>query len=342
MTKRQALDADSREAALLRLGAPAEPPAPELDGLTRLALAVTGCSTATISILDGSHERQTSVAGAARRLIPLADSLCARTLAAETPGRPAQAATALHTADASTDLRFADSPMANGVVQIVGCYAAVVLHDVRGRAVGTLSVSDVRIGQLGQSPLGALADLAAQIEHIFELRRQHAQLVEMLAEIDHDARHDVLTGAANRRVLVDRCEQALTRAQRSRRFPTAIDVGIVGLAAMRETFGQDCADALLVEVGRRLQTTLRPTDTVARIGEDTFVALCERLVFDDRRTVVRRVRAALAAPCVAAGIPVEFHVRIGTAVGRADDSVGELLARAEQARSADELLAFTG
>lgn len=331
MRNRPALD-DERDAALLRLGATDDQPAPELDGLTRVAAAVTGCSTATISILDGTFERQASVAGAAPRAIPLADSLCARTVAA---------GTAAHTADAGGDVRFTDSPMANGVIDAVGCYAAVLLHDVRGRAVGTLSVSDPRAGQLGEWQIAALQDLAAQIEHIFELRRQHAELVQLLVEIDHDAHHDPLTGTAHRRVFVDRCEQALVRAQRSRRFPTVLQVAPGDIAAVRETFGPDCADAVLLGVGQRLLTTLRPADTVARVG-DGFVALCERLVFDDRRTVVRRIREDLTAAVATPRGPVDPRVSIGTAVARAGDSVGDLLARAEQALAADRALRHGG
>jgi diguanylate cyclase (GGDEF)-like protein len=46
---------------------------------------------------------------------------------------------------------------------------------------------------------------------------------------------------------------------------------------LNDTHGHACGDALLIEVGRRLQAAVRRQDSVARLGGDEFVVLLEGL-----------------------------------------------------------------
>ena len=101
------------------------------------------------------------------------------------------------------------------------------------------------------------------------------------AALQHQAKHDPLTGLANRTALLDRLSEALARTARIRAkgHPHAT-VAVVFLDIDRfnlinDSHGHRAGDQLLVEVGRRLRSTVRAGDTLARFGGDEFVVILD-------------------------------------------------------------------
>lgn len=132
--------------------------------------------------------------------------------------------------------------------------------------------------------------LLAQIEDITARRAAEQRLTEL-------ALHDELTGLANRRLLIERCEQAFTRARSGRGRSSsvaALFIDLDGFKPINDRAGHDTGDQLLIAVAGDLVTTLRPTDTVARVGGDEFVVLIEQ---DDGlaylRTVAERITTTI-------------------------------------------------
>jgi diguanylate cyclase (GGDEF)-like protein/PAS domain S-box-containing protein len=147
------------------------------------------------------------------------------------------------------------------------------------------------------------------------------------------ALHDVLTGAANRLLLHDRISLALAACQRGHGVVAVMFCDIDHFKAINDTFGHARGDQVLTAVVRRLQVTLRPDDTVARIGGDEFVVASHLDGPADADALLKRVRAALAEPL---GIPGEpdllVGVSVGLAVGGGDDvDVTSLIADADRA-----------
>ena len=117
----------------------------------------------------------------------------------------------------------------------------------------------------------------------------------------HEAVHDPLTGLANRTLLRDRLEHALARSQRERGATAVLFVDLDNFKRVNDTYGHATGDAVLVEIARRLQSAVRPGDTIARLGGDEFVAVCEEIDADAACAVGRRLQQAIRRPFVAGG-----------------------------------------
>jgi diguanylate cyclase (GGDEF)-like protein len=105
-------------------------------------------------------------------------------------------------------------------------------------------------------------------EDITERRRAEAEIV-------HLARHDALTGLANRAEFNAKLEEVSKRLRRNGGAVTVMMIDLDRFKAVNDTLGHPAGDQLLVEVGKRLQSTVRETDVLARLGGDEFAIIQE-------------------------------------------------------------------
>jgi diguanylate cyclase (GGDEF)-like protein len=92
--------------------------------------------------------------------------------------------------------------------------------------------------------------------------------------------YDQLTNLPNRRLLLDRLQQAFTSSNRSRRKGALLFIDLDNFKTLNDTLGHDIGDLLLQQVAERLESCVREGDTVARLGGDEFVILLENLSKD--------------------------------------------------------------
>ena len=105
-------------------------------------------------------------------------------------------------------------------------------------------------------------------EDITERRRAEA-------EINHLARHDALTGLANRAEFNAKLAEASKRLKRYGGSFTVMMLDLDRFKAVNDTLGHPAGDQLLVEVARRLKSSVRETDVLARLGGDEFAIIHE-------------------------------------------------------------------
>lgn len=157
-----------------------------------------------------------------------------------------------------------------------------------------------------------------------EQRRRH------LAEIEHAARHDPLTGLANRRGLGEQLRSAAREAA-----PTSVTalvcLDLSGFRAVNDVHGHDAGDELLREVARRLLAGVGPGDCVARTGGDEFVVVLRGLPGSGRaRVVAERLRRDLSAPVdLAPGVSASVRVSCGVSCSSGDVGARDLAAAAD-------------
>jgi len=89
--------------------------------------------------------------------------------------------------------------------------------------------------------------------------------------VSYLAHYDQLTGLPNRTLLQDRLRQAILRAQRHNQKVAVFMLDIDHFKRVNDSLGHSDGDALLTAVGKRLLSSVREADTIARMGGDEFV-----------------------------------------------------------------------
>ncbi|MBI2784089.1 MAG: EAL domain-containing protein [Gammaproteobacteria bacterium] len=141
-----------------------------------------------------------------------------------------------------------------------------------------------------------------------------------LQEIERLAYYDSLTGLANRRLFLDRLQQASIRASRNGYFGAVLFLDLDRFKLLNDSLGHGAGDLLLRQIAERCVASVREEDTVARLGGDEFVALVVTLgneataVENQARTVAEKLRARLSGEYLIAGHGHHITVSIGIAV----------------------------
>ncbi|MDD5177266.1 MAG: EAL domain-containing protein [Sterolibacterium sp.] len=113
---------------------------------------------------------------------------------------------------------------------------------------------------------GAVSHYVSTLTDI-TLRKAAADEIELLAF------YDPLTKLPNRRLLLDRLQQALAASARSKRQGALLFIDLDNFKLINDTLGHDQGDLLLQQVAQRLASCVREEDTVARLGGDEFVVM---------------------------------------------------------------------
>ncbi|MEA2418472.1 MAG: hypothetical protein QOE60_678 [Thermoleophilaceae bacterium] len=194
----------------------------------------------------------------------------------------------------------------------------------RGEFLGTLSVgvsSEPDRLQPRQDLLDRLSGVVAQAASAF----QTARLVDT---VTHQARHDGLTGLANRAVFAERIERALATAAECGEPVGLFFVDLDDFKGVNDDWGHHAGDDVLREVARRLMTTVHATDTVARLGGDEFAIVLSGV---EDRTVVdaaaERVLRAFDEPFLVGGERLAVGASVGCAIWPDDAAEVEALMR---------------
>jgi len=157
------------------------------------------------------------------------------------------------------------------------------------------------------------------------------ELIQRQQELETRALRDALTGASSRWAFMVQLEQELERARRTGQRVALLFADVDRFKRVNDTFGHAAGDSVLAEIASRFQRTLRPADTLGRIGGDEFAVICPATPdWPAVSSVMDRLRTVAAEPVrLPAGV-VTVTVSIGAALAdEVDLGAGALLAQAD-------------
>ncbi|HET7686350.1 MAG TPA: sensor domain-containing phosphodiesterase [Candidatus Limnocylindria bacterium] len=196
-----------------------------------------------------------------------------------------------------------------------------------GRPIGSLVVaSTLRGRQYGDTELEALTAFA-------ELASLAITDAERTEHMLHSALHDALTGLPNRSLFSDRLAQRLMPTRRRRSPAAVLFIDIDDLKRVNDTLGHLAGDMALVEVGRRLTSSIRVGDTVARMAGDEFTVLMDGVEDEqDALAAADRLAAVLRRPLQVADRSLTLTASIGVRLAQAgQDRTDDVLRGADLA-----------
>jgi len=197
-------------------------------------------------------------------------------------------------------------------------------HGVAGFAKVTRDITERRQAQ------EALRSAQVELESMVAERTRELALAN--EELRRLATTDPLTGLPNRRHFLSVGASEIERSQRYGHPLVVCMIDVDHFKAINDTHGHAAGDAVLTEIVRRIEAQLRTGDVFARLAGDEFVALLVETDIDTATVVAQRLREAVAAaPVSYAASHIEASISIGAAILGEQESLDELLIRADHA-----------
>lgn len=151
--------------------------------------------------------------------------------------------------------------------------------------------------------------------------RKHAE-----ERIRYLALHDNLTGLANRNLFFDRLNHAVYRGNRYKNVVGLMYIDINDFKYVNHHFGNDMGDRVLMTVAERITSSIRQTDSAARIGGDEFgIILQDMQKREYAQIVAEKVYDAITRPVSLMGCEYTPEIRIGISTYPADGESADIL-----------------
>lgn len=163
-------------------------------------------------------------------------------------------------------------------------------------------------------------------------RRSKLGLLELASEFEYAAKHDTLTGLANRREALEKLDIEYQRYLRNARPFSVMLMDIDLFKNVNDTYGHHVGDELIILVARTLQEQCRKVDTLARWGGEEYLVLLPETTTEEAMFSADRVREAFAAKSVTTdqGV-VQATISVGVASITGSESIDRLLQRSDEA-----------
>lgn len=161
------------------------------------------------------------------------------------------------------------------------------------------------------------------------LRLQVEERKKAEQKLFYEANHDALTGLANRQMFLQQLKQQFALSKRQSQLKIALlFIDLDRFKLINDSLGHHIGDAFLIEVSKRLQSTVREHDLVSRLGGDEFVVLLTSLVDEgDAEEVAERIIESIRQPFLLQGQQVNSGASIGIAHFSHEHSKAEAMLR---------------
>jgi len=153
-----------------------------------------------------------------------------------------------------------------------------------------------------------------QVEYIICISKEITERKRMEEELKWAAQYDSLTNLANRKLFSDRLQYSIAQAKRGGMNLALILIDLDKFKPINDIYGHNAGDLLLNAVARRMQSCVRESDTVGRIGGDEFVVLLPTIEAPENVVeVAEKIHHALNMPFQVEGYPT-LHISSSTGI----------------------------
>jgi len=161
-----------------------------------------------------------------------------------------------------------------------------------------------------------------------QLEQSLAALSQLKEELHHQAFHDSLTGLANRALFSQRVDARLAAHGPAGTVAVVLFLDLDDFKLVNDTLGHGVGDALLVAVGERIRSHIRPQDLASRIGGDEFAILVsDQPDLKASLFIAERLSSSFAASYTVSGGTVHVNASIGVAAATPDTRTADDLMR---------------
>ena len=163
-------------------------------------------------------------------------------------------------------------------------------------------------------------------------RRSKLGLLKLAAEFEYAAKHDALTGLANRREALEQLDIEYQRYLRNARSFSVLLMDIDLFKSVNDNYGHHVGDELITLVARTLREQCRKVDTLARWGGEEYLVLLPETTTEEAMSSANRIREAFSVRSVSTEQgQVQATISVGVASIRGSESIDRLLQRADEA-----------
>jgi len=168
-------------------------------------------------------------------------------------------------------------------------------------------------------------DEAGEPSYYFAQLQDITDRKQMEQDLAHQSLHDSLTGLPNRALLGDRLIHGLAGSRRRGSHLGVIFLDVDNFKLVNDSLGHAVGDDLLKWAAGRISGAIRAGDTVARVGGDEFVVVCDDISAIEMEQIADRVLGALSRPWQVADQELSVTASLGVAVADAATTPESLL-----------------
>ena len=208
-----------------------------------------------------------------------------------------------------------------GILLLMGFFTRVITHPLR-----TLRAWSREVAKGETDNEVKVTTSIREVDNLsFDLEEMRQSLLELAERMQFKAMHDELTGMPNRALNDDRLEQSVTRASRKNSSFAVLLLDLDRFKDINDTLGHGIGDEVLRIVASRLNSGIRESDTISRIGGDEFCAIVEGTERVVAENIAMKLANAIEPPFQINGHTLQVGTSIGIAIFPDDGATPELL-----------------
>ncbi len=177
------------------------------------------------------------------------------------------------------------------------------------------------------------AELYARIQVGLRQVGQQSKLLATQRALSYDAMHDALTGALNRRAILDALEKELIRSGRRASAVSIAMIDIDHFKRINDNYGHQTGDDILQKLVETVQSGLRGYDLIGRYGGEEFLIIAPESSGTGKEGLYDRLRRRIAATNFVSrcGKKITLSVSIGVTGVTREATVDDMLSNADKA-----------